>query len=493
MRAFTPPYRRRAIAAAATLVFLVIFLDLRAVRNHGTSLGFLPTIHALSPQSSFSSEKPHREQAQHNLELPLDYVETAEESSFCAERFSTPYLENLRRSATGYCTHDSPSNLTCFHSRTAGSRLDSFCFLPRAAFDTDRKQYNISCQPRSLTADDYSRGAPELEVLPSYWYETGPRVIFDQFIHLDDRFEPPLPTKNYTILMKREDAQNLWHSLMEIFSLSMTLDVLQMTPESHNGRALLSKDDAENTQVVILDNHEDGPFFDLWRLFARKPTIRLNEIPKGAGMENVIIPLAGGSNTMWQGDWEPHSCQTSPLLRTFLRRILSFYDLNGPPVQTRSNNITITFVDRKKSRHLINHEAYLEELERKFEHVSVQAVDFASIPLKQQIQVAQQTDILVGVHGAGLTHGMFLPPRSAIVEILPGELQHKGFRNLAGLLGHSYCSVHGPKREQNSSHLATPTDWHSEDVFIEKDRFINLMDVAIKGLYNKGLRTYDIN
>jgi hypothetical protein len=210
-------------------------------------------------------------------------------------------------------------------------------------------------------------------------------------------------------------------------------------------------------------------------------------------MENVIIPLAGGSNTMWQGDWEPHSCQTSPLLRTFLRRILSFYDLNGPPVQTRSNNITITFVDRKKSRHLINHEAYLEELERKFEHVSVQAVDFASIPLKQQIQVAQQTDILVGVHGAGLTHGMFLPPRPAIVEILPGELQHKGFRNLAGLLGHSYCSVHGPKREQNSSHLATPTDWHSEDVFIEKDRFINLMDVAIKGLYNKGLRTYDIN
>jgi hypothetical protein len=158
--------------------------------------------------------------------LPLDYVETPEESSFCAERFSTPYLENLRQSATGYCTHDSPSNLTCFHSRTAGSRLDSFCFLPMAAFDADWKQYHIPCRPRPLTADDYSRGVPRLQGLLSYWYETG-RFIFDRYIQLDDKLEPPPPTKNYTILVKREGALNLWHSLMEIFSMSMTLDVLK--------------------------------------------------------------------------------------------------------------------------------------------------------------------------------------------------------------------------------------------------------------------------
>jgi protein O-GlcNAc transferase len=67
----------------------------------------------------------------------------------------------------------------------------------------------------------------------------------------------------------------------------------EMTPESHNGRPLLSNDNAGNTQVVILDNREDGPYFDLWRLFARKPTIRRNVTPKDipAVSGNIIIPL----------------------------------------------------------------------------------------------------------------------------------------------------------------------------------------------------------
>jgi hypothetical protein len=60
--------------------------------------------------------------------------------------------------------------------------------------------------------------------------------------------------------------------------------------------------------------------------------------------------------------------------------------------------------------------------------------------------VVRRTDILMGVHGAGLTHGMFIPPGSAIVEILPPGVTYKGFRDMAKPLGHNHFSSHATGR-----------------------------------------------
>lgn len=77
-----------------------------------------------------------------------------------------------------------------------------------------------------------------------------------------------------------------------------------------------------------------------------------------------------------------------------------------------------------------------------------------------------------------------------MVEILPPGLNHKGFRNFAGILGHSYYSTH-------ASGFAVDIDkrdeWHNKDVLVEEDRFLELMDVAVKDLYNRGMRNFDVN
>lgn len=83
----------------------------------------------------------------------------------------------------------------------------------------------------------------------------------------------------------------------------------------------------------------------------------------------------------------------------------------------------------------------------------------------------RRTDILVGVHGAGLTHG------------------YKGFRNLAKMLGHNYFSSHGVTHLTNS----TKGDWQFDDVYIEEDRFIDLMDLSVRSMYHRGLRDTDVN
>jgi len=78
-------------------------------------------------------------------------------------------------------------------------------------------------------------------------------------------------------------------------------------------------------------------------------------------------------------------------------------------------------------------------------------VDFARLTPTDQICLAQRSNTIVGQHGAGLVHMLWLPEGSNVVEIappLPPEVQSV-FRNLAKILGHNYAcmsqeSVHAP-------------------------------------------------
>lgn len=117
----------------------------------------------------------------------------------------------------------------------------------------------------------------------------------------------------------------------------------------------------------------------------------------------------------------------------------------------------MTFINRIGSRRLVDQEEYLDLLRFTLAHVEVRSVDFGAMSFHEQLEAARDTDVLVGVHGAGFTHIMFLKPHSAVVEILPLTLNHKGFRNVACITGHSYFSAHA-----SEAPLHKGDDWHQE-------------------------------
>ncbi|KAJ5383472.1 Glycosyltransferase AER61 uncharacterized [Penicillium concentricum] len=396
---------------------------------------------------------------------------------FCENRFGTLYLENFSHSATEYCTADSPSNITCLHSETVNGRVDSLCIARNAIFDPVTAKFRLGCTLGMLPDSQLPFLVPEYGTFQKYMFDTGPRVIMDNWIELDDTVRPKeSETPKYTILVKREGSFNLWHSLLEIFSTSLTLNALQMS-QSSDSRAFFTNPDTLNTQLVLLDEHADGPFFDLWSIFTKRPIIRLKDLPPNASFENIILPLAGGSNPLWQSDLPPAgaSCNNSALLRTFSRRVMNHYEF---PVQQprQGSDITVTFIDRMETRVLLNHTEYLEDVKSSFPNIIIQEVDFATIPFKEQLDVLQQTDILVGVHGAGLTHAMFLPPRSTVVEILPAQVAIRAFENLASLLDHSYFSVRSSKKSDTSPGV----DWHQEQVSLDREKFTDILNIALQ-------------
>jgi hypothetical protein len=70
-------------------------------------------------------------------------------------------------------------------------------------------------------------------------------------------------------------------------------------------------------------------------------------------------------------------------------------------------------------------------------------VDMAQIPPESQVDLARNSKILVGQHGAGLTHMIWMPTGSTVIEIhppLPDEAIDI-FRQLAQALGHRYIRI----------------------------------------------------
>lgn len=417
-----------------------------------------------------------------NTQLVPTKANLSAQSSLCHNRYGSGYITAFSNSAAEYCDESSNDRLTCFHHRASDDRVDSFCLGGPVTVVSGgaAPKLHLDCALSTHDADHAKAEVPEVRRFPSYWYNTGPRTIFKEFVdmsHDDERSgSRAADQRDISLLIKREDNHaNLWHTMMEVMSLSMSLDVLRTAIDPSSGEPFLSDEDTQDSRIVFLDDLPLGPYHELWQMMAKLPPVRMADPEaKIINTSRIVVPLPGGSNPFWQGDWVDLACGESELLRAFSRRVLKFYDLRSPP-KRRTDHLTVTMIDRQQKRRLLDKETYFEALQARHPEVRFQLVDFAAKSFREQVEIAYSTDILIGVHGAGLTHGMFLPSQSALVEILPPKLDHKGFHNMARFLGHRYHGEHATEQDAPGGN----GDWQQDDVFIDQDSFLSLADQAI--------------
>ncbi|KAJ1562445.1 hypothetical protein HK405_012085 [Cladochytrium tenue] len=86
-----------------------------------------------------------------------------------------------------------------------------------------------------------------------------------------------------------------------------------------------------------------------------------------------------------------------------------------------------------------------EDAPRLLPRVEVRAVDFAELPIEEQMGVAQGTDLFVGPHGAVFAHLLYLrtAPVAGVLELKPPQRRggNYQFMNLALMLRHRYRDV----------------------------------------------------
>ncbi|KAH6667896.1 hypothetical protein B0J14DRAFT_675974 [Halenospora varia] len=422
----------RAFACSQTIFLSILFPSIsRPSFTHEDGASEPP------PTSSQSIPKPV---------LPEIYTKTHEDSDECQSRYGVKYIEDVAKTNRQYCNASDATEVQCFHSNAADGRFGPFCIASNVALRPSSTKFEFDCQSRHsiqpLPAD--LEGTFPISEFKEDWYNTGPGYTFPNHVEIGkDRGEDleycrdsdERPQITHTILVKREGQDNIWHSLMEVMAYTMTMDILSLAEAPNGGPFFSAARDGENTQVVLLDDKKEGPLYELWNLIAKRPIRRIKNLESTqlSCFPNLVVPFSGARNPTWLGDWTAHSCRNSKTLSVFVERVLTHMAIDTPviapqaprpsrrhslrPLQ-RNTNLILTFINRTGSRQLTNQDSLLEALRQKFPHITLNVVDFAGIPLRTQIQTARNSDVLVGVHGAGLTHAMFMREDTAVVEIL---------------------------------------------------------------------------
>ena len=82
----------------------------------------------------------------------------------------------------------------------------------------------------------------------------------------------------------------------------------------------------------------------------------------------------------------------------------------------------------KLSRKLINETQILNDLQKKFQSFSTIHFSynhFEQLSFQQQLEIIIQTDIFIGMHGAGLTHVLFMKSNRSLIELYTSEYEKR--------------------------------------------------------------------
>lgn len=110
-----------------------------------------------------------------------------------------------------------------------------------------------------------------------------------------------------------------------------------------------------------------------------------------------------------------------------------------------SRHPVVTYVSRQSARvRTLNpqvHENFVNSM-MNISDIDFVVVKMEDIPFNEQFHLANRTDLLIGVHGNGLSHAAFMHPHRNVIEIfVPGTIFEWDYYTLSKMMGHEYMCI----------------------------------------------------
>lgn len=138
----------------------------------------------------------------------------------------------------------------------------------------------------------------------------------------------------------------------------------------------------------------------------------------------------------------------------------AWYEAIQGPIH-HSCTAEVTYISRQKAArrrlHPAIHERLVSQLQQlkgiHFREVAMEELDFPA-----QLELAKRTDVLIGVHGNGLTHAMFMRPKKFVCELfVPGSAYQWHYYAMSRVMGHTYqCHFDGQAVSPASFRVGRP-------------------------------------
>lgn len=282
------------------------------------------------------------------------------------------------------------------------------------------------------------------------------------------------------LVVQRDTFANFFHDSEDFTNAFLAMAILQWT----RGEA----------QVYLTDLYPRGPFWEMWAgpfssgkysnrqaatAWDLQKEIAGGAVPRGRTcFRNLAVGIYGPAASITVASWD------TPCKRTALVRAYSDYVIRGMGLQHRTHyaspaanrTIVVTWMARRAStewpekrfcddansyfecafwaafgirslgRMVRNERQVVDALKglqgEKFRNgakVIVRDVDYNILSLQEQIATDLETDIMIGPHGAGLMHNVFMRDRAALIELfVDGSSANRHFHNLAHWFGRPY-------------------------------------------------------
>ena len=265
--------------------------------------------------------------------------------------------------------------------------------------------------------NDAVRGRLESDEFPTYdtgtWVIPKPSLIQTMVKGVVVTSLSPTRTSKYlsghTLFINRVEYANLWHTMLDWMS---TWDAIARTQTP--------------TRIVWLDGHARGTLDDVWsQLFGAK-NMYVSELPLGSLVFEKVTFVMGkwndhANNAIYPTSHAPRQRSCLSTMMTFVKHVLQAYNLTWHPTHD-------TIIDRRpydahpRVRGMSRTLGQMERIRAHWPEAKV--VDLATMSFGEQLQLMVRTKTLRGVHGAGITHLMFLPPGATVVEWVPTSHAH---------------------------------------------------------------------
>lgn len=285
-------------------------------------------------------------------------------------------------------------------------------------------------------------------------------------------FEKPI------YIMKLDATVNMYHHFCDFINLYATLHLNNYFSKDNN--------------IIIWDTLPYRSNFGLiWKAFSRNRILDLNNYRgKKVCFREAIFPLLPRMiyGIYYNMPLIP-GCHGSALFQAFNEHVL--YNLNIKP-KFFEKSLRVTFLSRQtKYRKVLNEEELLKSVKQKIPDVEIFKVDFNhAMPFKSQVEISASSDILIGMHGAGLTHCLFQPKWGALFELYNCEDEHC-YKDLARLRGVKYVTWENKDKlypEDEGHHPEMGAHAKFTNYKFDVEEFIRLLKVAVEYVRKERLR-----
>ncbi|OHT09932.1 hypothetical protein TRFO_21018 [Tritrichomonas foetus] len=236
------------------------------------------------------------------------------------------------------------------------------------------------------------------------------------------------------------NSMMLWHVMFD-FIIAAYWTIMKIEGNFYN----------PNRRVFIRDSQE-VVFWNFISILSQKEIKNIKNDPTPCFFERVIVGLP-------KFEKEPNEKRNIDEMASFnyyfdddvaigLREaILNELGITVPEIN--NENPTIVFVSRGKSssRDITNTENVIELMKKTCRFCKIRKVLLHQLSIKDQVELISQTSVLIGVHGSGLTHTMWLPRsnktfNASLIEILPYKYWCRDwYKTAAKVAGVNYYSV----------------------------------------------------